>query len=106
MSAMDSLKTRIDYYGGFEQEQRMNADKLRSLRRALWYSYQGQTAVLADGREFRCLINHDKLKEDYDDKIISIPYEDVCLNLPTPEKYSYIGMKVGDVFTWKETNTK
>lgn len=107
MSALDNLKTRIDYYGGPNQESRMNNDKLYSLRKALWYSYQGQTAILEDGREFRCLINHDKLKEDYDDKIISIPYEDVCLNLPsTTEKYSYIGMKVGDVFTWKETNTR
>ncbi len=106
MSALDNLKNRIDYYGGPNQESRMNNDKLWSLRRALWYSYQGQTAILQDGREFRCLINHDKLKEDYDDKIISIPYEDVCLNLPSQEKYSYIGMKVGDVFTWKETNTK
>jgi hypothetical protein len=24
---------------------------------------------------FRCLINHDKLKVDYEDKIISIPFE-------------------------------
>ena len=56
-------------------------------------------------------INHDKLKEDYDDKIISIPYSDVCLNADdftdmTPAEVQNIGMKVGDVFTWKETDTK
>ena len=106
MSALDSLKQRINYYGGPVQEKRMNHDKLWSLKRALHYSYQGQTAVLEDGREFKCLINHDKLKEDYDDKIISIPYEDVCLNMPSEEGFDYIGMQVGDTFTWKETNTR
>ena len=111
MSAMDSLKQRIDYAGGSNQEHRMNSDKLRSLRKALLYSYQAQTAILSDNREFRCLINHDKLKEDYDDKIISIPYDDICLNAEkigekTHEGYQHIGMKVGDVFTWKETDTK
>lgn len=111
MSAMDSLKQRINYAGGSNQEHRMNSDKLRSLRKALLYSYQAQTAILSDNREFRCLINHDKLKEDYDDKIISIPYDDICLNAAemagkTHEGYQHIGMKVGDVFTWKETDTK
>ncbi len=110
MSSLDNLKKRLDYYGGANQEQRMNTDKLRSLKKALLYSYQAQTAILKDNREFRCLINHDKLKEDYDDKIISIPYDDICLNADkigkTHEGIEHIGMQVGDVFTWKETNTK
>lgn len=111
MSALDNMKTRINYAGGSNQEARMNNDKLRSLKKALLYSYQAQTAILTDDREFRCLINHDKLKEDYDDKIISIPYDDICLNAAqftgkTSESLQHIGMKVGDVFTWKETNTK
>ena len=110
MSSLDTLKKRINYDGGPMQEQRMNLDKLRSLKKALWYSYQAQTAILTDNREFRCLINHDKLKEDYDDKIISIPYDDICLNaaaleLPTNVE-QHIGMKVGDTFTWKETDTR
>ena len=111
MSSLDNLKTRINYAGGANQEHRMNSDKLRSLKKALLYSYQGQTAILNDGREFRCLINHDKLKEDYDDKIISIPYKDICLNASeikgkTHEGEEEIGMKVGDTFTWKETDTR
>ena len=80
MSSLDNLKNRIDYNGGKIAEERMNLSKLRSLKKALLYSYQAQTAELTDGRQFRCLINHDKLKEDYDDKIISIPYKDICLN--------------------------
>lgn len=111
MSSLDNLKNRINYNGGAKQESRMNLDKLRSLKKALLYSYQSQTAILTDGREFRCLINHDKLKEDYDDKIISIPYKDICLNAEdrvgkTSEGEQEIGMKVGDTFTWKETDTR
>ena len=107
MSSLDNLKTRLRFNGGGSQEQRMDLDKLRSLKKALLYSYQAQTAILKDNREFKCLINHDKLKEDYDDKIISIPYEDICLNAAKGDKkIQEIGMKVGDIFTWKETNTQ
>lgn len=111
MSGLDNLKKRVDYAGGPNQEERMNSDKLRSLKKALLYSYQAQTAELTDGRKFRCLINHDKLKEDYDDKIISIPYKDICLNSgqiygKTHEGEEEIGMKVGDTFLWCETSTR
>lgn len=109
MSAKDRMSMRLNYYGGKPQESRMNRDKAWTLSKALLYSYQAQTAVLADGREFRCLINVDKLKGDYDNKTISIPFEDVCLNKPRIGKRSegieVIGMTPGNVFTWKETNT-
>ena len=109
MSGLDNLKTRLQYAGGKNQESRMQADKLKTLKKALLYSYQAATAVLEDGREFRCLINPDKLKQDYDDKIISIPYKDICLNKDrqgkTSEHEEEIGLQVGDVFCWKETNS-
>ena len=73
----------------------MIADKRRSLTRALWYSYQGadvRKQVLNDEADtVRALINPNKLKQDYDDKIISI-YHD----------YEY---NPGDVFEWVGTNT-
>lgn len=107
--SLETLRTRMQYIGGTNQQDRMNLDKLRTLKRSLLYSYQAATAILEDGREFRCLINPDKLKEDYDDKIISIPFEDICLNKPkagkTSEGIEPIGMKAGDVFTWKENGT-
>ena len=78
--SLETMKERINYNGGKEQESRMNADKLRTLKKALLYSYQAATAILLDGREFRCLINPDKNKPAYDNKIISIPYKDICLN--------------------------
>lgn len=87
----------------------MQSGKLKALRKALIHSYQAATAVLADGREFRCLINPDKLNADLDSKTLSIPYEDICLNKErigtTSEGMEKIDLKIGDVFTWKETNT-
>lgn len=109
MSGLDNLKARINYRGGRRQVDRMNEDKLRSLKRALLYSYQSATAVLSDKREFRCLINSNKLSTDLDNKIISIPFEDICLNQErvgtTTEGLQEIGMKPGDVFEWKENGT-
>lgn len=128
MSALNNLKTRLQFNGGTIAEGRMQEGKLKSLKKALLYSYQAATAILQDGRMFRCLINPDKLKNDYDDKIISIPYEDICLGRmievideetgevkkveqpasisgKTSQGIETIGLKPGDTFTWKETNT-
>ena len=106
--SLELLNKRLQYQGG-NQQQRFINDKLRALKRSLLYSYQAATAVLSNGREFRCLINPDKLKPAYDNKILSIPYKDVCLNDPKVGKTSQgeidVNLKPGDVFTWKETNT-
>lgn len=106
--SLELLNKRLQYQGG-NQEQRFINDKLRGLKRALLYSYQAATATLSDGKEFRCLINPDKNKPAYDNKILSIPYKDICLNTPrigkTTEGEVDINIKPGDVFTWKETNT-
>ena len=75
MQGLSNLNLRLSYSGG-NQEGRMQTDKLKSLKKALLYSYQAATAILQDGREFKCLINPDKNKIDYEDKIISIPYKD------------------------------
>lgn len=110
MSGLDNMRTRLMFYGG-NQEKRMERDKLHSLRKALLYSYQAETAVLKSGKEFRCLINPNKNTGDYDNKIISIPYKDICLNtVPSGDEKTIDGMEktdiaVGDVFLWKETNT-
>ena len=69
MSGLENLKTRVKYYG-VTVEDRLNTDKLRTLKKALFNSYQAETIVLADGREFKCLINSDKLEKDYDDRYI------------------------------------
>ena len=111
MSGLDTMLIRLKYNGGKRQIDRMNEDKLRSLKKALLYSYQSATAILEDGREFRCLINPDKIKNEYDNKYISIPFKDICLNAEEIEdtissnKIQEIGLKEGDIFTWKENGT-
>lgn len=116
MSGLENLQTRLQYKGGTAQISRMKQSKVNTLKKALLYSYQSATAILNDGREFRCLINKDKTKLSSDDKIISIPFDDICLNekelkgvpigkYKTSEGTQIIGMKPGDIFTWKETNT-
>jgi hypothetical protein len=72
----------------------MIRDKRRSLDRAVWHSYQGAQVVdtsASDQTPARALINPNKLKADYDDKIISIGYE--------------YGFKPGTVFEWLGTKT-
>lgn len=86
--------TRLNQHGGNLQQDRMIADRRRSLERALWHSYQGadvRNAAAKTEITMRALINPNKLKPDYDDKVISIPFES--------------GFKVGDVFEWVGTNT-
>ena len=157
-----------------DQWTRMREDKLRSLRKALYYSYQaaicqpysasddamvknivaiitaiqdkveptesqihfleeleqqyeelaevaieyGRTSteyiaelekVIADkeGNYFRCLINHDKLKVDYEDKIISIPYAENTVSIdPVVDNDDYVETNFhnGTVFKWVHGN--
>lgn len=107
LHGLDHTETLLKYNGGIPQQDRMIKDKRRSLDRALKYSYQaafikkvddsavpwGFTPVGADETtQIRALINPNKLKADYDDKILSVPYEH--------------GFKAGDVFEWCNTDTK
>lgn len=86
--------TRMRQAGGDLQQERMIKDKRRSLDHAIWYSYQGAQVLKVDSADrtpARALINPNKLKADYDDKIISIGYEH--------------GFEVGTVFEWLGTKT-
>ena len=85
---------KLRQMGGNRQQERMILSKKRSLDRAIWSSYQAAEVIRIDAeykKPVRCLINPNKLKQDYDDKIISIGYE-----------YNF---KVGDVFEWLGTKT-
>lgn len=72
----------------------MIRDKRRSLDHATFYSYQAAKVVKIDATDrkpVRALINPNKLKQDYDDKIISVGFE-----------YNF---KPGTVFEWLGTKT-
>lgn len=105
LGALDNGSTILTYDGGHFQQDRMIRDKRRSLNKALKYSYQAATIKKVDDsavpwalgsqdktqQEIRALINPNKLKMDYDDKILSVPFE--------------WGFKPGDVFQWEGTGT-
>lgn len=82
----------LQHQGGFPQQDRMIKDKYRSFKRALTYSYQGAfIQPIGQEEQYRALINPNKVKQDYDDKIISVDFQ--------------YGLKPGDVFNWVNTNT-
>ena len=108
IDGLNDQSLRLGLNGGYRQQERMIFDKRRSLDRALLYSYQGAnilkvsaveeeqntgfTSIYEEKPEIcRALINPDKNKQDYDDKILSVHYED--------------NFQAGDVFEWVGTNT-
>ena len=162
--ALDTLQTRLNARGGPDQWIRMREDKLRSLKKALLYSYQRAIVQkydvkkntqanniiqlitrLQDQQElndnekvfldkieqeneitvergsaeyiqalqsvvdklvnsspmFRCLINHDKLKVDYEDKVISIPFEETPVG---EDEVKQTDFHNGTVFKWVHGN--
>ena len=94
------MRARMNWAGG-DMDGRLNKGKLKSMQDALWNSYQAEWITLKDDQvdeegnslaeRWRCLINPDKLKEDYDQKEISIEFES--------------GLKEGDTFLWDRTNS-
>ena len=125
MSALDNMRTRLQYNGGTTQQSRMIKDKLNSLKKSLLYSYQAGTMVIDNPDyeknstdrlkklltlEFRCLMNPDKLNMDADKKMLSVPFEDICLNAERAGRMStglvQNPVACGETFLWKETNTR
>ena len=89
------MAKRLNLRGGQPQQNRMIKDKRWTLDHATKYSYQAakiRHTDAEDKEEAPSLINPDKTKQDYDDKILSVGYE-----------YKY---KPGDVFDWMNTGTK
>lgn len=75
---LELFKMRARAANNDRQHDRMVRDKLRSLYRALLYSYQAAW-IRKDGNEenpwVRALMNPDKVKFDYDEKIVSVEFE-------------------------------
>lgn len=92
MSGLDFMKKRMLFEGGGRptSDGRNVKGKLLSFRSALWNSYQAED-ITFNGQKCRCLINPDKLKENYDHKAISIDFD--------------YGMKPGDTFYWDRTES-
>ena len=110
-NTLNIMQERLRRHGGMDQWTRMREDKLRGLMRALYSSYQAAVVKFDNddrGYEFRCLINHDKLKVEYEDKIISIPFTEIPENgsdevdtgTPNEDDKSVYRVKSGDTFMW------
>lgn len=109
VTGVDNQKFLLEINGGTSQQDRMIFDKRRTLDRVLKYSYQGSNIrkvssgngedntlypnihELDEHHVCRALINIDRTKVDYDDKMLSVHYE---------ENYH-----PGDIFEWIDTNT-
>lgn len=94
IEGVDNQATRLRHHGGNRQQERMIRDKRRSLDWAVWNSYQAAEVVKVDAKNrkpVKALINPNKLKQDYDDKILSVGYE--------------YDIQSGDVFEWLGTGT-
>ena len=164
-SFLKKMQNRLQVRGGTDQWTRMRQDKLKSLKSALFSSYQSAIVqkydvesetlmnkisdiiiLLQNNQEldenqdnilnqlekeysfliqnrnsfnyimelreivdklkykqpyFRCLINHDKLKVSYEDKIISIPFEE---NPVGSDGVKYTDFHNGTVFKWVHGN--
>ena len=99
----NEIAKRLIARGGFPQQERMVRDKRKTLDRATLYSYQAcrirkvqdkdfiLTDEPLDSRFVRALINPDKNKFDYDNKILSVGFE--------------FDFHPGDVFEWARTNS-
>ena len=164
--SLQKMQSRLNIRGGLDQWTRMREDKLKSLKKALLYSYQKaivqrydvkrdkkirniisiitklqDNQILSESENsfldileqdyvalvdidrdsidyinqlqnvinniteqeplFRCLINHDKLKVDYQDKIISIPFLEPPVGETIPVETNFHN---GTVFKWVHGN--
>ena len=99
---LNEMTHQLYIAGGPAQQSRMIRDKRRTLNRALLYSYQSafikkvpfdNQELMGEEAEMMCraLINPDKLKMDYDDKILSVGFEH--------------NFHPGDVFEWLNTGS-
>ncbi len=99
IEGVNEMSKQLNYHGGYFQQNRQIRDKQKSLQKALLHSYQGafvkklfaESDKAHESEIVRALINPNKLKQDYDDKIISIGFEHE--------------FHTGDIFEWVDTNT-
>lgn len=88
MNNLDRMRMRAIFANNDSQHNRMVEYKRKSLHRALLYSYQSAWIKKDDEDAMQCraLINPDKIKFDYDEKIISVDFRN--------------NFKAGDTFEW------
>ena len=105
MNSLDTMSKRLQYAGGHPQQSRMIKDKLKSLQKALLYSYQAGVMILQNPDtesdlktlEFRCLMNPDKITFDTNKMMLSVPFEEECLNADNEKMVAVSGQHEPDL---------
>lgn len=87
---LDRMRARLDYLGGEEDKNRLINGKQYTLENALKRAHNSHLITI-DGKELRVLINANKLKQYYDERIIAAPWG--------------AELKTGDVIYWTENQT-
>lgn len=94
---LESLRIRSKYRGNTSVD-RLRKDKLDSLHQAMNNSYQSQT-IEYENNKYKCLINPNRLKPDYDEKILSIPFSEKVEGKNTVFAHNLHG---GSIYSWVE----
>ena len=93
--SLESMKIRLNYWGGATQNNRMIESKLWSFKSARQASYAAaHFTTYPNYDEHKSswgLMNAKTINQDYDTKMVSVEFDS--------------GFKVGTVFKWLETNT-
>lgn len=90
MRSLDKMKMRVSYEGYDLHDNSLVKDKYKSFKAALKNAYHAEW-ITFNNNKYRCLINPDKLKENYDQKEISIDFDS--------------GIKNGSIFYWDRTKS-
>lgn len=91
LEGIDLMYRRLQHLGGFTSQDRMTKGKERTFAKAAnSSSYQACIIKVNDDYKCQAMINPDKTKYDYDDKILSTTAD----------------VKAGDIIEWMGTNTK
>lgn len=72
--SLATMKSRIEYMGG-DNIGRIKQQKLNSFKAALKNDYNSRPILTPLGEEFRCLINDDNTKSDYDKRYGSVSFD-------------------------------
>lgn len=90
MSGLNDMKTRVQWLGRTVDD-RFIKNKYDSFRSALRNSYQREWITTEDDKKWLCLINSNKLTDEYDKKVLSIDFKS--------------RVKEGSVIYWNLTRT-
>ena len=89
-NSLDRMRARIDYLGGEGDKDRLIEGKQYSFNDALQRAHNSYT-ITFNGKETKALINANKLKQIYDERILAAPLD--------------AELRTGDIIYWTENHS-